>query len=119
MSSYNKSKVLAERAAWDFISKEGGNLEFATINPVAIFGPSFGPDISSGFELLKNLLDGSMKAVPNLYMNIIDVRDVADLHIRAMTNPEAKGQRFLALAGGKMSMPEIAVFLKKRMPEVT
>lgn len=118
LSSYNKSKVMAERAAWDFIKNEGGNLELSVINPVAIFGPSLGPDISSGFELLRKLLTGSMKAVPNLIMNIIDVRDVADLHIRAMTNPKAKGQRFLALAGGKISMPEIAVLLKKKMPEV-
>ncbi|MDF7818687.1 aldehyde reductase [Runella sp. MFBS21] len=119
LSSYNKSKVLAEKAAWDFIKNEGGNLELATINPTAIFGPSLGKDLSSGFELLRNLLNGSMKAVPNLYMNIIDVRDVADLHIRAMTNPNAKGQRFLALAGGKMSLPEIAVYLKEKMPEAT
>lgn len=117
LSSYNKSKVMAERAAWNFINTEGGNLELSVINPVAIFGPSLGPDISSGFELLRNLLNGSMRAVPNFEMNIIDVRDVADLHIRAMTTPEAKGQRFLALAGGKMSMPEIALFLKKTMPE--
>lgn len=119
LSSYNKSKVMAERAAWDFISKEGGDLELSVINPVAIFGPSLGPDISSGFELLKNLLDGTMKAIPNLSFNIVDVRDVADLHIRAMTNPQAKGQRFLALAGGKMSMPEIAAFLKEKKPEVS
>ncbi|WP_416440576.1 SDR family oxidoreductase [Leeuwenhoekiella sp. A16] len=119
LSSYNKSKVLAERAAWDFINSEGGNMELSVINPVAIFGPSLGPDISSGFELLRNLINGSMKAVPNLALNIIDVRDVADLHIRAMTNPQAKGQRFLALAGGTMTLPEIASFLKNRMPEVS
>ena len=118
LSSYNKSKVMAERAAWDFIKNEGGDLELSVINPVGIFGPSLGPDISSGFELLRNLLNGSMKAVPNLTMNIIDVRDVADLHIRAMTNTEAKGQRFLALAGGKISMPEIALLIKKKMSEV-
>jgi len=117
LSAYNKSKVLAEKAAWDFINKEGGSLELATINPAAIFGPSLGKDLSSGFELLRNLLNGSMKAVPDLYMNVIDVRDVADLHLRAMTTPEAKGQRFLALAGGKISMPEIAVYLKRKMPE--
>lgn len=119
LSSYNKSKVLAEKAAWNFIKTEGGNLEFTTINPTAIFGPSLSPKLSSGFELLKNLLDGSMKAVPNLYMNIIDVRDVADLHIRAMTNPNANGERFLALADGKMSLPEMASYLKEKMPEVT
>jgi nucleoside-diphosphate-sugar epimerase len=119
LSSYNKSKAMAERAAWNFIKKDGGDLELSVINPTAIFGPSLGPDISSGFELLKGLLDGSMKAVPNLTFNVIDVRDVADLHIRAMTNPDAKGQRFLALAGGKISMPEIAAFLRKTMPEVS
>lgn len=118
LSSYNKSKVLAERAAWDFINKEGGSLELSVINPVGIFGPSLGPDVSSGFELIKNLIDGSMKAMPNLTFNIIDVRDVADLHIRAMTNAAAKNQRFLALAGGKISMPEIAVLLKNKMPQV-
>lgn len=118
LSAYNKSKVLAERAAWDFMKKEGGSMELSVINPVAIFGPSLGPDLSSGFELLKTLLDGSMKAIPKMTFNIVDVRDVADLHIRAMTTPEAKGERFLALAGGKMSMPEIADFLRKRMPQV-
>ena len=64
------------------------------------FWTSLGPELSSGFELLKRVLDGSMKAVPNITLGIVDVRDVADLHIRAMTNPAAKGQRFLALAGG-------------------
>lgn len=118
LSTYNKSKVLAERAAWDFISQEGRGMELSVINPVAIFGPSLGPDLSSGFGLLKNLFDGKMKAVPNMTFNIIDVRDVADLHIRAMTYPEAAGQRFLALAGGILSLPEIARLLKERMPAV-
>ena len=118
LSFYNKSKVLAERAAWDFINKEGGETELSVINPVAIFGPSLGPDLSSAFGILKNLLDGKMKAIPNMTFNIVDVRDVADLHIRAMTNPDAKGQRFLALAGGIMSLPEIARLLKTKMPAV-
>ena len=115
LSAYNKSKVMAERAAWDFISKEGGNLELSVVNPMGIFGPSLGPDLSSGFELLKRVLDGSMKAIPNITLGIVDVRDVADLHIRAMTNPAAKGQRFLALAGGILSLPEIAILLKNKL----
>ena len=115
LSAYNKSKVMAERAAWDYIQKEGGSLELSVINPMGIFGPSLGPELSSGFELLKRVLDGSMKAVPNITLGIVDVRDVADLHIRAMTNPAAKGQRFLALAGGIMSLPEIAVLLKNKL----
>jgi len=119
LSAYNKSKVLAEKAAWEFIGREGGGLELAVINPMAIFGPSLGPDLSSGFGLLQKVMDGSMKAIPDISLGIVDVRDVADLHLRAMTHPEAKGQRFLALAGGTLSLLEIAVFLKEKMPEVT
>ena len=118
MTSYNKSKILAERAAWDFINKEGGSLELSVINPVFILGPSLGPDIPSSFGILEHLLDGSMKAVPRIPFNVIDVRDVADLHIRAMTNPNAKGQRFLALAGGEIRMPDIARLIKNKMPGV-
>jgi len=118
LSVYNKSKVLAEKAAWDFIKKEGGTLELSVVNPMGIFGPSLGPDLSSGFELLKKLLDGSMKRIPNITLGIVDVRDVADLHVRAMTNPDASGQRFLALAGGIMSLPEIALLLKNKLPDI-
>jgi nucleoside-diphosphate-sugar epimerase len=118
MTAYNRSKVLAERAAWDFIDKEGGDLELSVINPVFILGPSLGYDAPSSFSVLQHLLDGSMKAVPNIPFNIIDVRDVADLHIRAMTNPNAGGQRFLALAGGIIRMPEMAVLLKDKLPEL-
>ena len=118
LSAYNKSKVMAERAAWDFVRTEGGNMELSVINPVAIFGPSLGPDLSSGFDLIKTVVDGQMNAIPNMIFNIVDVRDVADLHIRAMTSPEAKGQRFLALAGGTMSLPQIARLIKEKMPEI-
>lgn len=119
LSAYNRSKVLAERAAWAFIKKEGGALELSVINPMAIFGPSLSPVLSSGSGLLQKVMDGSMKAIPNISLGIVDVRDVADLHLRAMTNPMAKGQRFLALAGGTMSLLEIAKFLKDRLPEFT
>jgi len=115
LSPYNKSKVLAEKAAWDFIKREGGALELTVINPVGIFGPSLGPDLSSGFELLKRLLNGTMKRVPNITLTIVDVRDVADLHIRAMTAPAAKGQRFLAIAGDTVSLPDIAQLLKSKL----
>ncbi len=118
LSVYEKSKLLAELAAWDFIKKEGGNLEFATINPVAILGPSLSAHISGSFGILKNLLNGSMKAIPQFSLNVVDVRDVADLHIRAMTNPSANGQRFIATADGKISMPEIAALIKKKRPKV-
>lgn len=119
LSVYEKSKLLAEQAAWDFIKREGGDLEFSTINPVAILGPSLGTHVSGSFDLLKHLMDGSMKVIPDIPLNIVDVRDVADLHIRAMTNPEAKGQRFIASADGAISLPQIAKLIKNKMPEVT
>jgi nucleoside-diphosphate-sugar epimerase len=117
LTAYLKSKVFAERAAWDFIKNEGGDLELAVINPVGIFGPSLGKDLSSGFELLKKVLEGSMKAIPKIPFGVVDVRDVADLHLRAMTNPNAKGERFLAIAGGVMTLPQIAKFLKEQLGE--
>ncbi|MFT3934642.1 MAG: aldehyde reductase [Chitinophagaceae bacterium] len=119
LSVYEKSKTLAEKAAWGFIKNEAGSLEFATINPVAIYGPSLDAHISGSFHLLENLLNGTMKAIPNIPLNVVDVRDVADLHIRAMTNPDANGQRFIATADGQISLPEIAALMKEKMPEVS
>jgi nucleoside-diphosphate-sugar epimerase len=119
LSLYEKSKLLAERAAWDFMKKEGGNLEFATINPVAILGPSLSNHVSESFVILESLLNGSMRAIPKISLNIVDVRDVADLLIRAMANPHANGQRFIASADGQISFPEIAALLKSKEPNVT
>lgn len=118
LSVYEKSKLLAEHAAWDFIKKEGASLEFATINPVAIWGPALSAHISGSFGILEHLLDGSMKVLPNIPLNIVDVRDVADLHIRAMTSPDANGQRFIASADGQISMPKIAALIKNKKPDV-
>jgi nucleoside-diphosphate-sugar epimerase len=116
LSTYEKSKLLAERAAWDFIKKEGGNLEFTTINPVAILGPALSEHISGSFGILELALSGN--PIPNIPFNIFDVRDVADLHIRAMTNPDVNGQRFIASADGQMSVLEIAALLKSKTPDV-
>jgi nucleoside-diphosphate-sugar epimerase len=115
VGAYAKSKTLAERAAWDFIANEGGNLELSVVNPVGVFGPVLGPDYSSSILLVQRLMDGAMPGVPRLYFGVVDVRDVAGLHIRAMSHPAAKGERFLALGGDFMSMLEIAKVLKGRM----
>ncbi len=119
LSAYNKSKVMAELAAWDFMRREGGELELSVINPMAILGPSLSPKLSSGFELLLQVLNGTMKTIPDIHLGIVDVRDVADLHIRAMLHPDAKNQRFLALSGGTMSLLQISRFLKKEMPGIS
>jgi dihydroflavonol-4-reductase len=115
VSAYVKSKTLAERAAWDFIAREGGALELSVINPVAVFGPVLGPDYSTSIHLLRRLMDGDMPGVPRLSFGAVDVRDVADLHLRAMNSPAAKGQRFLAVAGKFMSIEEIAQVLRANM----
>src|ERR1700678_837668 len=112
---YVKSKTLAERAAWDFIANEGYNLELAVVNPVGVFGPVLGPDYSTSIYLVQRLMDGAMPGCPRLYFGAVDVRDVADLHIRAMTDPAATGERFLAVAGDFMWIREIAEVLKARV----
>ncbi|MBC2365875.1 SDR family oxidoreductase [Listeria booriae] len=118
LSIYEKSKLLAERAAWDFVNQPDTTLEFATVNPVAIFGPSLSEHISGSFMLINNLLNGSMKRIPEIPLNIVDVRDVADIHIRAMLTPEANGERFIASADGQTSLQEIAELLKAKRPQI-
>ena len=95
IGAYAKSKTLAERAAWDFVAREGGGLELAVVNPVAVLGPVLGPDFSPSILLIRRLMDGAMPGCPRLYFGIVDVRDIADLHLRAMTHAAAKGERFL------------------------
>jgi nucleoside-diphosphate-sugar epimerase len=115
VSAYAKSKTLAERAAWDFIATEGRELELSVVNPVGVFGPVLGPDYSTSILIVQRMMDGAMPGLPRLYFGAVDVRDVADLHLRAMTDPRAKGERFLAVAGNFMSMLDIAKILKSRM----
>jgi dihydroflavonol-4-reductase len=112
---YVKSKTLAEKAAWDFMAREGGALELCVINPVGIFGPVLGPGLSSSIKIVKSLMEGALPATPRIYFGVVDVRDVAALHLRAMTNPAAKGERFLAVAGDTMSMHQVAKALRRRL----
>ncbi len=114
-TAYAKSKTLAERAAWDFIAREGGALELSVVNPVGVFGPALGPDLSTSIVIVQRLMDGDFPGMPKLFFGLVDVRDVADLHLRAMTDPKAKGERFLAVAGDFISMADIAAILKQRM----
>lgn len=115
LTAYGKSKTLAERAAWDFIAREGGGLELSVVNPVGVFGPVLGPDYSASILMVQRLMEGALPGCPQLYFGAVDVRDVASLHLRAMTHPAANGQRFLATAGDFMSFLDIAQVLKSRM----
>jgi nucleoside-diphosphate-sugar epimerase len=115
LTAYVKSKTIAERAAWDFIAAEGRGLELSVVNPVGIFGPVLGPDYSTSILLVQRLMEGAMPGVPQLWFGAVDVRDVADLHIRAMTASAANGQRFLAVAGDFLSMLGMAKILRSRL----
>jgi nucleoside-diphosphate-sugar epimerase len=117
MSAYVRSKALAERAAWDFMKAQGGALELSVVNPSGIFGPALGRDFSSSLDLVKRLLNGSLPACPDLWFGVVDVRDVAELHVRAMTAREANGERLIATAGPAVSMLEIAKLLRERLGE--
>ncbi|NNM62480.1 MAG: aldehyde reductase [Steroidobacteraceae bacterium] len=115
VSAYAKSKTLAERAAWDFIARNGGKLELSVVNPVAIFGPTLSRDFATSILIVQRLLDGSVPACPRIGFGAVDVRDVADLHLRAMTNPAAIGERFLAVAGESISLLDMATILKTHL----
>jgi len=114
---YMKSKTLAERAAWDFIEREGNGLELAVVNPVGIFGPVLNEDLSTSIEIIKRMLEGGLPGAPRLYFGVVDVRDVAGMQIKAMTAPEAKGERFLAVAGDPVSIYDMSVILQQGMGE--
>ena len=117
LSAYVRSKTLAERAAWDYVRGEGEGLELSVINPVGVLGPVLGADLSTSIQLVSRLLDGSVPGVPQLSFNIVDVRDVADLHLRAMSAQQAAGERFLAVTGGPVSMLEISRLLRAELGE--
>jgi dihydroflavonol-4-reductase len=112
---YQKSKTIAEKTAWDFIKNEGDNLEFATVNPVGVMGPLLGSDYSHSHQIIKRMLEGEIKSCPKIDSCYVDVRDVADLHLLAMTHPKAKGERFLATTGSALSMLDLAKILKRRL----
>ncbi|WP_417358865.1 SDR family oxidoreductase [Gallaecimonas pentaromativorans] len=111
---YQKSKTLSEQAAWDFIRREGEEMELAVINPVAVLGPVLGADYSHSIRLIKNLMDGQ-RGCPKINCGFVDVRDVADIHLLAMTHPAAKGERFLATAGDSLWISQVAHILREKL----
>jgi nucleoside-diphosphate-sugar epimerase len=116
LPAYPRYKTIAERAAWDFIEREGGDTELVVVNPTFILGPTLTKQARSSLALTKAMLDGTMPVVRRQRFGVADVRDVADLHIRAMATPDAAGKRFLALADGPtISFLEMAEILRERL----
>nr|WP_272210255.1 NAD-dependent epimerase/dehydratase family protein [Marinicella sp. W31]MDC2876123.1 NAD-dependent epimerase/dehydratase family protein [Marinicella sp. W31] len=115
VSAYIKSKILAERAAWKFTEMEGKAAELSVINPTGIFGPVLGSDYASSISLIDAMLEGRMPFAPRIFFGVVDVRDVAALHLLAMNAPEAAGQRFIAASGEPVSMIAVAQILRSHL----
>jgi len=113
---YPRAKTLAERDAWSFVGGQDGGMELTTILPGFIQGPVMGADYSGSIDVVALMLDGKMPAVPRVGFNIVDVRDLADLHVHAMLAPAAAGQRFLA-AGDFLWLSDIAAVLRRAFGE--
>jgi dihydroflavonol-4-reductase len=111
ISPYIQSKTIAERAARDWVAAEGGAMEFVSICPSVVLGPVWSRDYSASLVIVKKLLDGSMGATPDVGFGIVDVRDVADLHVRALNAPGLAGERFIA-SGRFMKLREMAEVLR-------
>jgi dihydroflavonol-4-reductase len=103
MNAYRRSKVLAERAAWEFADQ----IELTTILPGAVFGPVLSPDTTGSVQIIGLIASGAADGMPNMVFEVVDVRDLVDAHLRAMTTPAAAGERFIA-GGDVMSVEDIA-----------
>ncbi|MFM5948908.1 MAG: NAD-dependent epimerase/dehydratase family protein, partial [Novosphingobium sp.] len=109
---YVRSKTIAERAARDWVAAEGGDMEFCTVNPSLVLGPLQSGDFSTSLEAIKKLLEGSMPGMPNLGFGIVDVRDVADMHVRCLTAPNMAGERFIC-SGPFLMLEDVAAILRE------
>lgn len=113
---YVQSKTIAERAARDWVAAEGGDMEYVSVNPSLVLGPLLSDDFSTSLEAIKKLLEGSLPGLPNFGFGVVDVRDVADLHVRCLTAPNMAGERFIA-SGPFLWMKEVAAILREGLGE--
>jgi dihydroflavonol-4-reductase len=113
--AYAKSKTVAERAAWDWIEKEGGNMQLTVVKANMIFGPLLNPNFASSIEVVSRLMKGQTPGLPRLSFGAVDVRDVASMHVLVMTHPKAAGQRYLASSGDPKTMRQLATTLRERL----
>ncbi len=113
---YFRSKTIAEKCAWEYIDKTDNTPELVTILPGAILGPILDKsDYGTSANLVKKMMDGSMPAIPKIGFEMVDVRSVAEAHIKALENPDMSGKRYLC-ANGYMELKDIAGILRKEYP---
>jgi len=111
-SAYAKSKTLAEKAAWDFVA--GTDIKLTVINPSVVIGPLIDPDFSMSLEIIRRVVESKTPGWPKLGFYFVDVRDVANAHVKAMQNPEAAGNRYVC-ANEFLWMTEVAAILRSKL----
>jgi nucleoside-diphosphate-sugar epimerase len=114
IGAYIKSKTIAERAGRDWMRENGAGMEFCSVNPSAVLGPLLSDDFSTSIQFVQRLMDGSVPGVPRIGFAVVDVRDLADLHVKALETPGLDGERFIA-AGKFLWMREVAAILRKAL----
>jgi dihydroflavonol-4-reductase len=115
LTPYIQSKTIAERAARDWVATDGAGMEYCSINPSVVLGPVWSRDYSASVVIVKKLLDGSLGACPDIGFGVVDARDVADLHVRALLSPTSMaGQRFIA-NGRFLKLRDVADVLRAQL----
>ena len=114
LNAYTKSKTLSERAAWDFMEVNTPSFTLTCLNPGIVVGPVSSSHVSGSIEFLIHILGGQRKSTVNLFMTLVDIRDVVKAHIQAAKIPEAAGKRIIVVQsdGGEMFLPDICTILK-------
>ncbi|KAH8896484.1 NAD(P)-binding protein [Thozetella sp. PMI_491] len=119
VATFQRMKTVVEKAAWEFVEKEGNGLELVVVNPGAVIGPVLSADLAAPVQAVHKLVDGTVPACPQLFYNFVDVCDLADLHLRAMLTQDAKGHRFIAINDNEpISFLELGKMIKKERPEM-
>ncbi|KAK9468408.1 hypothetical protein V1512DRAFT_235199 [Lipomyces arxii] len=120
-TTYRGSKTFAEKAAWDFVRDEKPNFEVTTINPPLVWGPMLhdvSPEtINTSNAMVYGMINGSVKTTSTMHAGWVDVRNVAEAHVKAFETPEAAGQRYF-LIGGKFYYPDVVKIIQKNFPEL-
>ncbi len=116
VTPYTKSKTLAEQKAWELMEAATRRDSLSVINPTFILGPLLNTDPGTSGSVIQRFLNGSIPALPKISFPCIDVRDVAEIHLLAMTAPEARGQRLIT-SQGALFMSEMAQALRQAFPD--
>lgn len=115
-NAYIESKTRAERRAWEIMDAAGRHDDLAVINPSVILGPLLDEDEGTSAVLIKRLMNGSIPAAPRIPITCVDVRDVAEAHLLAMTRPEAGGKRF-PMGESALHFIDAAMLLREHYPK--